>query len=95
MRIIFDHEVTEVWSIDATPAWNPQEGSNENNPGIYSIGVFEPTQSGAEYRYIGEYKLDGTPETYAAARENFRQVMKQAGEKGYFYINQLENFELY
>lgn len=100
MRMINDMnpgfiEVDEIWNLSAVPSWNGQSVIDDNNPDEFTVGVFEPTTNGGEFRYIGEYQLDGTPEGYEAARRNFEEVATQAAEKGYFRMSQLKPFEWY
>lgn len=100
MRMLYDLsfeniEVSEVWSITAIPAWSPADGSNESVPDVYSVSIFEPTTDGARARYIGTYKLDGSRETYEAARRNFEEIATQAAQTGFFKTSQFERFEWY
>lgn len=95
MRLIYNDSVEEIFSICAIPGWMPENGTTENNPELYSVSIQEPMPCGTECRYVGAYNLDGTPETYQKARENFQKILNQIGEKGYVYMTQFENFTVY
>lgn len=87
MRIAFANDyIIEVESITVTPGWNADSTGKYTNPDFYIVETDEP---------IGEYKLDGSIETFHAAEENFKQVCKQLLEKGYCRIEDFTNFRLY
>lgn len=99
MRMINDInkilDVTEIISMDASPCWCENEGTSEENPSLFGVGVFEATVNGNEYMELGCYNLDGTPETYRKAVENFNSICMKAAMTGYFRLSDFENFELY
>lgn len=99
MRMLNDankvYEVEEVESIDATYGWNEKDGSTQDNPGLFVVERFMATANGFEMVDLGEYVLDGTPETFQKAAENFNNICLQAAEKGFFRLSDFENFELY
>ena len=89
---MFDEEtVEEFYSINASAAWNPEEGTTPENPSCYSVFMCDPDIK--EYR--GCYNLDGTIETYQAAVKNFKKICKQLLVKGYCMADDFENFEWY
>lgn len=95
MRIMFGNDsVNEFFSISATPCWRLPE-TTEDNPEMYAVYYFFPTCNGFEGEYLGEYKLDGTKETYRAAVKNFHEIVKQLTVDGYVLDTQFKNFEFY
>lgn len=93
MRIMFGkNTIREIFEINATPAW--KEGkSTQDNPSIYSVGILYAGDD--EYQYAGNYKLDGTKETYEKAKENFEIVCEKLLTQGWCRDTDFENFEWY
>lgn len=85
--------VDEVVQLDATPVWEKENNSDVPNYYVITIGMAIP--DGFNFDYSGEYKLDGTKETYNAAVENFEKIVKHATEYGWFSEDMFENFEFY
>lgn len=90
MRIMLDStSVIEITSISAMPAWDGTHEISEDNPDMYSIAAVE----GGEGIFLGNYKLDGSIETYRAAVKNFEEICENLLTKGYCRISDFKNFE--
>ena len=89
-------EIKEVVSVDITPVWEKKYG--EGIPeGLY-IDIlpadFLPLNGNYDEVTIkGEYILDGTRETYAAAVANWKKIQKKLLERGFCRIADFENVE--
>lgn len=95
MRIMFHRDyVIEIFGIEATPSWHPENGGNRENPDKYTVGFSRPVPMSKEntFEYVGEYVLDGTIETYEEAKKNFKEICKKLLTKGYCRDIDFENF---
>lgn len=96
MRMVNDDMVDEILWINAIPAWLTAAGESEENPGIYAVQVGTYTVAeGFISQQIGEYKLDGTVETFNEAKKNYKMIVDQIAKEGWFSLDQFENFEVY
>ena len=99
MRMINDlldiYLVDEVTSLDAQVAWNNEEGTCQENPGLFVVSFNIVSGNGNGIECNGEYLLDGTVETYQSAVRNFNEICVKAAEHGYFRLSDFQNFELW
>lgn len=94
MRIIFNkNTIREVLEISSAPAWKEGE-STQDNPSMYSVDFLYASDSD-EYQYVGNYKLDGTKETYEKAKANFETICEKMLIQGWCRDTDFENFEWY
>lgn len=84
--------VEEVVWLDATPVWEPDKEFDADNPDYFIVSVRYTFMD--EDENIGEYALDGTPETYQKAVENFNSICLKAASAGCFRLTDFENFRL-
>lgn len=93
MRIMFGEDtVREIWEINSTPAWKEGE-STQDNPSMYSVEILYAGDN--EYQYVGEYRLDGTKETYEKAKLNFKSICEKLLTQGWCRDIDFVNFEWY
>ena len=98
MRLLFDFndipQIEEFTEFDAVPTWMQNSTGKESN----ADGLFlSATRAGQDPSgdYIGEWKLDGTPETYQAALQNYMEIVNQLLTAGYIKASDFKNFEWY
>ena len=84
----------EVIYLDASYCIDRSDGiSSETNPTYFGVEVTYANQE--ESDGLGEYVLDGTPETYKKALANFNSICRKAAELGYFCLSDFQNFRLF
>lgn len=91
MRMIDDlkgriSSVTEITDLYSCEAYKSKDVTAD-----FFIAVAE---SGVGSHWLGQYEITDDF-TFEDAKKNFEKVAKQAGEKGYFYLSELESFDLF
>ena len=98
MRLLYNDykdmlSIEEFTFINAVPAWNPENGTTQDNPDIYSVFIH---RTGCEHgEYIGTYNINGSAEAYQAALENYKMIINKLLTKGYCKASDFKHFEWY
>lgn len=96
MRMINDVneilEVYEVVNLAATPCGR-SDWSEDGVPDWFMLTVqYAEQEDDTEF---GEYKMDGTMETYKKAIADFNRICLKAAKEGYFCLSDFQNCEIY
>lgn len=94
MRYLLDECVTEIIDIDFTRC--TKEGDIETNPDYLMITMRLPgwTKEDSElYEISGEYRLDGSEETFRKAKANMDLVLRKLLVKGWCEDSDFENVD--
>lgn len=97
MRIMFDNnpipEIEEITLFSAVPCWKPGSDTTKDAPSMFSLFAVRAGEERGDY--IGEWIIDGTPEAYQAARNNYTGIIKQLHIFGYIAQSDFINFKWY
>lgn len=85
-------DVVEAISLNATPVWKPGHSTDEA-PDFFMVCVHYAW--GDDEMELGEYKMDGTMETYKKAIADFNRICLKAAKEGYFCLSDFQNCEIY
>lgn len=100
MRIMFGTDIVEEFiTIDATEGYIGDADISIDAPDCYSVSMFRYMTEHAkkngidEWMPIGEYKMDGTMDTYLKAKANFEMICEKLLTQGWCRDTDFENFE--
>lgn len=87
---IGDMDIDEIVSVRSYEMFNPRH--KNDTPSNIFIELYRPNDT-QEMAIMGEYKLDGTKDTYNKAIANYKKVVNQLFTKGYARASDFENVE--
>ena len=94
MRIIYDFnefpEVEEITTLSGTPGWKPGSDTNKN-PDALTLFVVRAGEERGDC--VGEWILDGTPEAYQAAKQNYMEIVEKVLVNGFVRASDFNSFE--
>ena len=99
MRLMFDEfNVVEIIEAEIVPCWNGGNGSAHRNPDflfvtLYQTGWDLKREDREFYEFTGQYRLDGTKETYQEALANWKEISEKLLVHGYCKATDFKNFE--
>ena len=94
MRLMLDEfDVIEIIEAEIVPCWNGGDNPDFLFVTLYSTGWDAKREDREFYEITGQYRLDGTKETYQKALANWKEISEKLLVHGYCKETDFKNFE--
>lgn len=94
MRLmISEFDVVEIIEAEIVPCWNGGDNPDFLFVTLYLKGWDAKREDREFYELTGQYRLDGTKETYQKALANWKEISEKLLVHGYCKETDFENFE--